>query len=143
MLVLLKSPPQSRNESAERAKRCRTTMWRSRIWSGTRSCRPTRTRARAGTCSRSRRKTLCSAKKSLDALAALSTSPSSTTSKISSPIPIKIDQTRASNLPSSNPSPLLEFQVPYLIFLIHNRNDIGCFYIPDEFNFARSLLDCM
>ncbi|KAL5165249.1 hypothetical protein HKD37_18G050403 [Glycine soja] len=32
------------------------------------------------------------------------------TSKISSPIPIKIDETRVLNPPSSKPSPLLEFQ---------------------------------
>ncbi|KAG4935805.1 hypothetical protein GLYMA_18G122100v4 [Glycine max] len=52
------------------------------------------------------------------------------TSKISSPIPIKIDETRVLNPPSSKPSPLLEFQVCHSLFLIHKYNItlFSCWY---------------
>nr|AFK49112.1 unknown [Lotus japonicus] len=95
------------------------TTWRLRTWSGTRNCRRTRTLVHAGTCSRSRRRTSSLAKKSLAALAALSTSPSSTTWKTSSEIPIKIIETRVFSPPNNKLSPLLEFQV------FHNFSSIS------------------
>ena len=65
------------------SKRCRTTMWRSKTWSGTRSFKPSPTHARAETSFRLPRMSSEWAKRSLVALAVLSSSPSSTTWKTS------------------------------------------------------------
>ena len=68
---------------------CPTTTWRLKIWSGTTNFRPSPTLAPAATCSRSPRRILSSVKRLLVALAALFTSPSSTTWKIFSITPIR------------------------------------------------------
>lgn len=86
--------------------RCRTTTWRSRTWSGTRSCRPTPTLVPAATSFRSPRTISASARTSLAALAVRFTLPSSTISRTSPPpmIPTTIPR-----IPLAAPSPSLDF----------------------------------
>ncbi|KAK4747789.1 hypothetical protein SAY87_014375 [Trapa incisa] len=66
---------------------CRTTTWRSRTWSGTKSYRPTPTPAPAEIYSRSPRTIYVSGRRSPAVRAAHSTSPSSTTSRTSPTAP--------------------------------------------------------
>ncbi|CBI32521.3 unnamed protein product, partial [Vitis vinifera] len=83
------------------SKRCRTTMWRSKTWSGTRSFKPSPTHARAETSFRLPRMSSEWAKRSLVALAVLSSSPSSTTWKTSLAVRIPIRR-RVSSLRNSS-----------------------------------------